>query len=66
MITQSKRNPLLPWFIGLGINLAAVVIVGVWMFESECSAPGYLQFGVLVIIPAVYMTLAYLTFKSQD
>ena len=66
MTTRSKRNPLLPWFIGLAINLVAVVIVGIWMFESKCDAPGYLQFGVLVVIPAVYMTLAYLTFKSQD
>ncbi len=66
MVNGTRRNPLLPWYIGIVIIFVAVVIVGIWMVESKCEAPGYLQFAVLVVIPAVYLSLAYLTFKSQD
>jgi hypothetical protein len=61
-----RRNPLLPWFIGLAIIIATVVIIAIWMIRANCAAPGIVQFIVLAIIPVVYLTLAYLTFRSQD
>ncbi len=65
----SQRNPLLPWWIGLAIIAAAVVYVGYQFSKlaSDCGpvAAGLLAFIVLGIIPAVYLALMYLTFKSQ-
>jgi len=61
-----RRNPLLAWWIGLAIILAADVIVGYLLTCIDCGAnPGLLGFGVLVVIPAVYLTLMYITLKSQ-
>ncbi|CFX25069.1 exported protein of unknown function [Candidatus Filomicrobium marinum] len=61
-----KRNRLTPWYIGLVITLAAVAFVGGRMYAGECSAPLFVELGVLLVIPAVYLTLMYLTFISQD
>ena len=66
MPAQTKRNPLLPWLIALPIIFIVDIIVGFWMYESKCEAPGFVQLMVLVLIPGVYLVLAYLTFKSQD
>jgi hypothetical protein len=57
---------MLPWIIALPIILIVDIIVGVWMFESKCEAPGFVQLMVLVLIPGIYLVLAFLTFKSQD
>ena len=69
MISTStrRRNPLLPWWIGLVIIVAAVVYVGYQFSSLECGpiAAGLLAFGVLGVIPAVYLALMYLTFKSE-
>jgi membrane protein YdbS with pleckstrin-like domain len=66
MAGPRKRNPLLPWLIGLPIVLVSVIAAGVWMYQSKCGAPVFVQFMVLVVIPVVYLTLAYLTFRSQE
>jgi hypothetical protein len=66
MATPRKRNPLLPWIIGIIIIVAADLAVASWMFQSGCQAPGVVQILVLVAIPVVYLVLAYLTFRSQD
>lgn len=66
MAIPRKRNPLLPWIIGVAIIIAADIAVASWMFQSGCQAPGIVQIIVLVAIPAVYLVLAYLTFRSQD
>jgi hypothetical protein len=60
------RNPLLPWYVGIAVILAAVVYVGYQMFFVGCPAPTFVELGVLVIIPVVYLALMYLTFKSQE
>jgi hypothetical protein len=62
-----QRNPLLPWWIGLAITLAAVVYLGYQFTSLDCGpvGVGLLAFGVLGVIPAVYLILMYLTFKSQ-
>jgi hypothetical protein len=60
-----QRNRLLPWYIGIFIVLASVLFVGYQMVVTECPAP-LAMFGVLTVIPIVYLVLMYLTFVSQD
>lgn len=66
MNDRTKRNRLLPWFIGLAINLAVIAFVGGRVYAGECPAPSIVELGVLLVIPAVYLGLMYLTFVSQD
>ena len=61
-----RRNRLLPWFIGIAIVILGELYIGYEMFYVGCSAPLILEFAVLIVIPAVYLTLMYLTFVSQD
>jgi hypothetical protein len=64
----TTRNPLLPWWIGLAIILAAVIYVGYQFTTLECGAgtAGFLAFFVLGVVPAVYLSLMYLTLRSQS
>jgi hypothetical protein len=63
----TARNTLLPWWIGLAIILAAVTYVGYQFTTLECGSgtAGYLAFIVLGVLPVVYLTLMYLTLRSQ-
>ncbi len=61
-----RRNRLLPWFIGIAIVILGELYIGYEMFYVGCSAPLILELAVLIVIPAVYLTLMYLTFVSQD
>ncbi|MFP4538075.1 MAG: hypothetical protein ACLFPA_07200 [Dichotomicrobium sp.] len=61
-----KRNRLTPWYIGLAIVIAAVIFVGYRMAATDCPAPLFVEFGVLFVIPVVYLVLMYLTLSSQD
>jgi hypothetical protein len=61
-----RRNRLLPWYVGIAVILAAVTYVGYQMFVVGCPAPTFVELGVLVIIPVVYLGLMYLTFVSQE
>jgi tellurite resistance protein TehA-like permease len=61
-----KRNRLTPWYIGLAINLAAVLFVGYRMWAGSCPASTVIEVGVLTVIPIVYLALMYLTFVSQE
>lgn len=61
-----RRYYLLSWWIGTGIVLAAVAYIAYRFACMECGHPGGLvEFMVLGIIPIVYLTLMYLTLKSQ-
>jgi hypothetical protein len=67
-IGSTTRKPLLSWWIGLAIILAAVVYVG-YQFTNLACGPGIagtLAFIVLGVMPAVYLVLMYLTLKSQS
>lgn len=66
MANGSSRNRLMPWYIGMAVILMAVLYVGYRMASNGCPAPTIVEFGVLVIIPVVYLALMYLTLKSQD
>ena len=61
-----RRNPLMPWWIGLAIIVAAVAYVA-YRFSCTVCAPnsGFLGFLVLGVVPATYLVLMYLTFKSE-
>jgi hypothetical protein len=66
MATVTKRNRLAPWYIGIAVVLVAVAYVAYQMFYVGCPAPTFVELGVLLIIPAVYLVLMYLTFVSQE
>lgn len=61
-----RRNPLLPWYIGIAIILLGELYIAYEMFYVGCPAPMLLELAVLVVIPIVYLTLMYLTFVSQE
>ena len=63
----ARRNRLTPWYIGLVIILAAVIYTGYEMFVVPgCAVPPVIGLVVLILIPAVYLVLMYLTLKSPD
>jgi hypothetical protein len=61
-----QRNRLLPWYIGMAVIIAVVAYVGYQMFFVGCPAPTIIELGVLLVIPAVYLVLMYLTFTSEE
>jgi hypothetical protein len=65
---MARGSPLLPWWIGLGIILAAVAYTGYQFTTIGCGPgrAGALAFIVLGVMPAVYLVLMYLTLKSQS
>lgn len=62
----TRRNALLPWFIGLAVIVVADLTVAYQMFSTACQASGLAQTLVLVVMPVVYLVLMYLTLRSQD
>jgi len=66
MASSTKRDRLAPWYAGLAIIAGADFLVARELFSNACQAPSIISFGVVVIIPAVYLALMYLTLKSQD
>ena len=65
MAETRKRNPLLPWIIGLVIVVAVNVYIAYLFFLNLCTAPALAQFVILIVSPAVYLVLMYLTLKSS-
>jgi hypothetical protein len=66
MPQAKSRSVLLPWIIGLAVIAVVDVIVAMRMFATDCPAPGLVEGIVVIVIPVVYLALAYITFKSQD
>lgn len=66
MIGALKRNPLAPWYIGIAILVLTDVIFAYYISTNNCGIPNPLVIGFLFILPAVYLALMYLVFKSQD
>lgn len=62
---RPARDRLAPWYVGIVLTFAAVLYVGYQMLQQDCGASPTLLFGVLAVIPVVYLTLMYLTFISQ-
>jgi hypothetical protein len=65
MPDAKKRNALLPWYLGIAIIAVVDAWVAYRMFATECPAPGIVEAMVVIVIPAVYLALMYLTLKSQ-
>lgn len=65
MAATDRRNPLLPWIIGLIIVGIADIYIAYLFYATECQAPTIAQLIVVIVVPAVYLVLMYLTFKSQ-
>lgn len=65
MTPSSARKPVKAWVFGL----IAVAVIDVYLaflfFGSACSAPALPQFMVLIVLPAIYLALMYLTLKSE-
>jgi hypothetical protein len=61
-----RRSRLLPWDVGLAIVIVAVAYVAYEMFYVGCPAPALVELIVLLVIPAVYLALMYLTLVSQE
>lgn len=66
MSDATKRSRLTPWYLGMIVILAAVIYVGYQMVAAACPAPTFLELGVLIVIPIVYLVLMYLTLTSQE
>jgi hypothetical protein len=66
MASTARRNPLMPWYIGLVIVGLVDAFVAYEFFATKCQAPGIAQMLVVVVLPGVYLALMYLTLKSQD
>ena len=66
MTSSTKRNRLMPWYIGIAIIAVVDYWVATQLFSNACQAPSLLSFGVVAVIPAVYLVLMYLTLTSQD
>ncbi len=65
MQMPNKRNRLLPWYIGLAIILAADIYIGYLFHATSCPATGLPEFMVLIVMPAVYLALMYVTLRNQ-
>ncbi len=63
---SARRNRLLPWYIGIAVILVAVAFVGYQMFATACPASPVVEFIVLLVMPATYLALMYLTLVSQE
>lgn len=65
MAKRPRRNPLLPWWIGLAIIVVAVAYTAYRFACADCGAAALPEFLVLAVVPVVYLVLMFLTFKSQ-
>lgn len=66
MSKGNRANPMLAWWIGLCIIMIAVIYVAYRFSVMECEViSGNLEFLVLSVIPAVYLSLMYLTLRGQ-
>lgn len=65
MAITASRNALTPWYIGLVIIAIVDAYIGYQFFATRCEAPALAQFLVVGMVPAIYLVLMYLTFRSQ-
>ncbi len=65
MQKATKRNALMPWLIGAVIVVAADIWVAFRMYATDCPAPGIVEAIVVLVVPAVYLALMYLTLKTE-
>jgi Ca2+/Na+ antiporter len=61
-----KRNPLTPWYIGIVFLLITDAIFFYVVMTQKCEIPNPIVLGIMVVLPALYLVLMYLAFRSQD
>jgi hypothetical protein len=67
MDDNKRIHPMLAWWIGFALIALVVAYVAYRFACLECSVVSSpLEFLFLAVIPAVYLGLMYLTFKSQS
>lgn len=66
MSGTTRRNRLMPWYIGLVLILATLTFAGWELVSGGCGAPPATLIIALIVMPAVYVGLMYLTLTSQE
>ncbi|WP_372617146.1 hypothetical protein [Falsiroseomonas sp.] len=66
MSGTTKRNRLMPWYIGLVLILATLAFAGWELASGGCGAPPAALVIALLVMPAVYIGLMYMTLTSQE
>lgn len=65
MADETRRNPLLPWYIGIAV-IAIFEAFIIWReWSCVCQMRGIEIFLVLIALPIIYLFLMWLTFRSQ-
>jgi hypothetical protein len=63
---QALTQPAYPWYIGVVFLLIVDAVFFYYVTTRSCEIPNPIVFGIMVIIPAVYLVLMYLALRSQD
>lgn len=67
MSATTRRKRLMPWVIGLGLILVALAYALWQVLAGHCGAtPPAVLVIALLVMPAVYLGLMYLTLTSQE
>jgi hypothetical protein len=64
----AQHSRLYPWYVGIAIIVAFELIIGYLFFAASapCASPiPQLFLLLLVVLPAVYLTLMFLALRSQ-
>ena len=65
MANSGPSKNILAWVIGVIIVIIVDIYIGYVFYATKCEAPGLAQVMVLVVLPAVYLVLMYLTLKNN-
>jgi hypothetical protein len=65
MSETARRNRLMPWYVGLVLILATLAFAGWELASGGCGAPPAALVIALLVMPAVYAVLMYMTLTSQ-
>lgn len=60
------HNQLKPWYIGVSVIVFSNLIFLYYIMNHECRIPNFFIVGLLVLLPAIYLTLMYAAFRSQQ
>ena len=65
MAPAYSQKPLTAWILGLVIVAGIEAFLVHTFFGTACNAPALAQVVVLVLLPAVYLVLMYLTLMRE-
>lgn len=64
MADDWRAKGLKSWIIGAVINVGVVAFIAYRMVVTECPAPGIVEAIALLVVPAVYLALMYITLRD--